>query len=253
MNTYDPASHTPPNAQVWNSPEVVSSFLKASASRTLLDFVREFAGGRGPNRDRNRLNVLDIGCGAGRNTLPLAEDGHYVVGVDIAPAMVEAATESARTRKVYDRCSFLTGRMDRLPLYGGKALFDIVVSHGVWNLAETEDTFRAALLEASRLARPGAALIVTTFSRNTLPPNVEPVPGTRYIYTQFNNAPQCFLREEELLEELEHAGFTPWPGRAIQELNRPAAWERTVERGPRAIPLASPKRPVLYEGIWYRS
>lgn len=35
--------------------------------------------------------VLDIGCGAGREALGLAREGYQVVGIDIAPQMVEAA------------------------------------------------------------------------------------------------------------------------------------------------------------------
>jgi SAM-dependent methyltransferase len=40
--------------------------------------------------------VLDIGCGAGREAIGLAREGFQVVGIDIAPRMVEAARANAQ-------------------------------------------------------------------------------------------------------------------------------------------------------------
>ncbi len=41
-------------------------------------------------------SILDIGCGAGREAIGFARAGFQVVGIDIAPAMVEAARRNAR-------------------------------------------------------------------------------------------------------------------------------------------------------------
>ncbi len=39
--------------------------------------------------------VLDVGCGAGRHSIELARRGYRVVGIDPAPAMIEAARAAA--------------------------------------------------------------------------------------------------------------------------------------------------------------
>ena len=44
--------------------------------------------------------VLDIGCGAGRTTIPLAEMGLEVVGIDFSPAMIQLAMELAAVSNV---------------------------------------------------------------------------------------------------------------------------------------------------------
>lgn len=42
--------------------------------------------------------VLELGCGTGRITLPLADAGHDVVGLDISPAMLQLAEQKATGR-----------------------------------------------------------------------------------------------------------------------------------------------------------
>ncbi len=238
---------------IWNSPEIVSSFRRSRPSASLLEFSEELASA---GEQSSKLHVLDIGCGAGRNSVPLARAGHTVYGIDIAEAMIEAAREYAVEAGVSSRCTFATGQMDDLPLH--ERCFDLIVAHGVWNLAESEDSFRTAVAEAARLSRSGTALFVTTFSRNTLPPQAQPLAGTRFVFTDFNGSPQCFLREGELRDELASAGFAAASDRPVVELNRPAAWEQRRGAGPasphrgRRLSVAGPKRPVLYEGVWYR-
>ena len=93
--------------------------------------------------------------------------------------------------------------------------FDLVIAHGIWNLARSAAQFRLALGEAARVAKPGAALFVFTFSRNTLPPQTQPVAGEPFVFTQFSGEPQCFLTEAQLVAELGGVGFVPDPERSL--------------------------------------
>lgn len=52
--------------------------------------------------------VLDVGCGSGRFSVPLAQEGATVTGLDFAPDMVELAKKMAAAAGVGDRCTFLT-------------------------------------------------------------------------------------------------------------------------------------------------
>lgn len=53
-----------------------------------------------------RASVLHVGCGAGREPIALAKLGYKVVGIDIAPRMIEAAQRNARAEGLEIR--FLT-------------------------------------------------------------------------------------------------------------------------------------------------
>ncbi len=215
----------------WEDAGVVRGFSNAAANEVLLAFVRvELA-------RRRELRVLDVGCGAARNAAPMAAEGATVIGTDVAWSMLEAAQRRVASGGVGRRVALVSAAMDQLPLCD--ASVDLVVAHGIWNLARSAVELRSAISEAARVARPGAGLFVFTFSRATLAPDDQSVPGEPFVFTQFAGEPQCFLTETELTEELLRAGFEKDPPGPLTEYNRPVAG-RTLRRG----------GPVIYEGTF---
>ena len=51
--------------------------------------------------------VLDVGCGTGRISIPLAEMGFEVVGIDISPTYIDIAIRRAKERGVEGRAIFI--------------------------------------------------------------------------------------------------------------------------------------------------
>ena len=221
----------PSTAAPWSSPDVVAGFVTAPPNDVLLSFAAAELRRRGGR-------LLDIGCGAARNAAPLARLGWQVLGIDLSLPMLLAAATRAETEPDSGRLRLVQASMDRLPVPSRGA--DFIVAHGIWNLADSGVTFRRAVAEAARVATPGAPLFVFTFSRHTLEPEAHPVPGERFVFTQFSGRPQCFLTEEELVTELQDAGFDPEPGLSIREYNR---------RQPGALVQQTP---VIYEGVFRR-
>jgi hypothetical protein len=109
--------------------------------------------------------------------------------------------------------------MDALPIASGTS--DLIVAHGIWNLARSGAEFRRAVGEAARIARTGAALFVFTFSRRTLTADLRPVDGESFVFTEFSGQPQVFLTAGELVDELAGAGFVPDPAVPLTEHNLP--------------------------------
>ncbi len=207
---------------------MVDRFATSPPNPVLMAYAKELQHGR------TELRALDIGCGAGSNALPLARMGWTVLGIDLSEPMLEAAERRAHAESLTARLRFQHAPMDQLPVEDNS--YDLIVAHGIWNLARSAAEYRQALREAARAARPGAALFIYTFSRNTFPPDTEPVTDEPFVFTQFSGRPQCFLTEDQLIEELGSAGFQPEPGRPIQEYPQP----RTGTK------------PAIYEGIFRR-
>lgn len=219
--------------RVWDRPETVAGFSTAPPNQVLMAWVRQRSRGL-------PLAILDIGCGAGRNAVPLALAGHRVTGIDLSLPMLEAARQRAAREGVGELCTFLEGTMEKLPVPA--ASFDVVVAHGVWNLAGSDLQLVAAMAEAARAARTGAGLFVFTFSRNTLAGDLPPLPGQRQIYSQFSGTPQAFVTEEELEGLLASAGFERELLAPLTEYNRKGA----LSAGTAA------RQPVIWEGTWVR-
>jgi SAM-dependent methyltransferase len=96
------------------------------------------------------LDVLDLGCGTGSLSLLLAERGHRVVGVDLAPRMVALA----RAKLAGTDAVVLIGDAARPPV--GERRFDVVLArHVLWALPEPE----AALARWAVLLRPGGRFV----------------------------------------------------------------------------------------------
>jgi ubiquinone/menaquinone biosynthesis C-methylase UbiE len=98
-------------------------------------------------------DVLDVGCGTGSLALLLAEQGHRVTGVDLAPGMVAQARHKLAAAG-YEVPIVLA---DAASPPVGDRRFDVVVArHLLWNLPQP----RAALRRWIGLLRPGGHLVL---------------------------------------------------------------------------------------------
>ena len=205
----DPLAGTP-----WSAPSTVQGFARAEPNAVLIDYAARC-------RAAGATRLLDIGCGAGRNAVPLAREGWRVLGTDLSQPMLMSARDRARAETLPGALHLVMAPMQTLPVRSHS--IDLIVAHGIWNLAHTAREFRAAVQEAARVAAPGAGLFVFTFSRHTLPPEAEPLPGEPFVFTQFSGQPQVFLTDTQLLAELGAAGFERDETVPLREYNRPRA------------------------------
>lgn len=100
--------------------------------------------------------VVDVGCGTGRVTLPMADlTAAQVLGVDIEPAMLEVARKKDRAGRVrWER-----GSAYRLPVASGSVAV-VLMSMLVHLLKQRGRAFREGL----RALRPGGRLGIWTFT-----------------------------------------------------------------------------------------
>lgn len=99
------------------------------------------------------LDVLDAGCGEGYLSRMFARSGANVTGVDVTPALVEAARSAAEEEGLPIRHE--VADLAKIPDSDGS--YDVVVLNHV--MTDLEDP-EAPLQEIARVLRPGGRLVV---------------------------------------------------------------------------------------------
>ena len=99
--------------------------------------------------------LLDVGCGTGHWSRFFASRGFLVIGVDIAPEMIEIARS-----KDDPRCRFEVGDACRLPFPDGS--FDVVTA--ITTLEFTRDA-GAVVREMFRCLRPAGIVLIASLNR----------------------------------------------------------------------------------------
>ena len=102
-------------------------------------------------------SVLDIGCGAGVDTILAARmvgPNGRAVGIDLVSEMLERGKNNLGKTDLKN-VSFIEGSANKLDFPDES--FDIVVSNGVFNLIPAKE---AAIAEAFRLLKPGGRFMI---------------------------------------------------------------------------------------------
>jgi SAM-dependent methyltransferase len=119
--------------------------------------------------------VLDLGCGAGIDTLLAARSvgpTGRVIGLDMTPEMVDRARRSAASAGLAN-VEIRQGLIEEIPL--PDVSVDVVVSNGVLNLSTRKSR---VLAESFRVLRPGGRIAITDLVlEDALPEDVRKSPA----------------------------------------------------------------------------
>jgi len=144
-------------------------------------------------RLRKGMRVLDIPCGFGRLTLPLARRGFSMTGVDLTEAYVRKAARLARTEKLGVR--FIVEDMRRISFHEEfDAAFNWFTSFGFYS----EEDNLLCLKRLHEALKPGGQLLIETMNASWIKSHFrssgeQSVGGVRIVQTQRRLRPsdQC--------------------------------------------------------------
>lgn len=144
----------PMTREGWRGWDEYARFYDWENARTMgrqdVGFWRDFA-------RREGGPVLELGCGTGRVTLPVARTGVPVVGVDRSAPMLEYARRRARRLAVAARPRLVRADIRSLP-FGSGSFSAIMAPYGILQSLTRERDLAATLSEAARVLAPGGTL-----------------------------------------------------------------------------------------------
>ncbi len=112
--------------------------------------------------ENKRGEVLDLGCGTGRTTMPLVEKGYIVVAVDIVPEMINTAKKIAKQKN--KEIDYRIG--DATELKFDNDSFDyLLFSNQGWTQIPCERERLKALKEMRRVLKKDGICIFTAHPR----------------------------------------------------------------------------------------
>jgi malonyl-CoA O-methyltransferase len=184
--------------------------------------------------------ALDLGCGTGRHTLALADDGARVVALDLTPEMMTRARAKLAGRAIGWVRHALPGR---LPFRAGT--FDLVVLGLVAeHIADLAELFR----ESARVLGGGGRCVVSALHPERTAEGqrarfIDPATGTRHPIVTYHRtvdeycaaaaaAGLQFVSEQTLIVPASLAQRLPRAGRYVgRALGWVGSWERPGQRG----------------------
>ena len=104
------------------------------------------------------IKILDIGCGGGLVSIPLAKMGALVEGVDASKENVNVASAYAKKQKI-DNVKFENGLIEDLAI---NKQFDVILALEVIEHVNDKQLF---LTELQKRLKPGGIIILSTINR----------------------------------------------------------------------------------------
>jgi len=154
--------------------------------------------------------VLDLGCGVGRNLIPLVKQEFSVSGIDYAPEAIKQTSEILKKENL--KAQLIEGDIYKILPYKND-FFDAVISVQVIQHAYEKDILKA-LKEIYRVLKPGGLIFITVCGRISkgkvrpcLVKTAKNVASHTYIPTEGNEKGQVhFIYTKDLISR-HFAGF----------------------------------------------
>lgn len=180
--------------EYWNNYKTVLRYAKLEAPDNIRDFfIKE---------KMQYKKVLDLGCGAGRNTELLVRLGYDVYACDYSLKMVEYTKK--RLSQYYDITDMekRITRQDMLELCYKKEKFDYVLANGVFHTLSSEEKLKIAVKQVSRIMKRDGKLYLNIFINDNLDYK-KVIKVNENVYKTKNNLTVLLLSKERIIDILD--------------------------------------------------
>lgn len=140
-------------------------------------------------------NIIDVGCGYGRNIVYFLRQGYEVFGIDQNPEAIEEVKRlSKQLSPGNDVNNFRVALVEKNPF--GESFFDIAICSAVLHFAKDKDHFDKMLQSTWNVLKPGGFLFTRSASDIGIEKLVIDTGNSRYLLP---DGSERFLVNEQML------------------------------------------------------
>lgn len=151
------------------------------------------------------LNILDAGCGEGRNLIYFVKNNYQVYGLDKDGDYIQMLKYLIKSiNKEYPLDRFVTGSVEQMPYNDHK--FDAVISSAVIHFAEDKEQFMKMMGEMVRVLKPNGTLFLRMAADVGMKKQLKPMGKGRYFLP--DGSVRFLLTKELLAEFMDIYGFS---------------------------------------------
>jgi SAM-dependent methyltransferase len=152
------------------------------------------------------MNILDAGCGEGRNAVYFIQKEYHVFGIDPNELAIQYCRYLSKSiNPNFDAHRFQVGRLEEIPFH--QEAFQAVICSAVLHFAENVDNFFQMIGEIHRVLQPKGLFwfrMCTAFGG--INPQLQELGGGKYRQP---DGSERFVLFPQHLEEILAMGFTP--------------------------------------------
>jgi len=146
-------------------------------------------------RITSQMNVLDAGCGGGRNLIYFFRSGFNTSGVDqSSEAIAQIRALAAQLAPHLPEDNFRAAAIEQMPF--DDESFDVVISSAVLHFARDEAHWQSMVREMWRVLKPGGIFFARLASSIGMEDKIKQIEGRRY---HLPDGSDRFLVDEQML------------------------------------------------------
>lgn len=206
----------------WNNDDNVKYFEKKPADPRIVDYIETISSEKAAT-----MNALDLGCGGGRHTEMLVSKGFKTYAVDVNPSMLEATRQRVAHLNTENAPTIQEGSITAIPF--SDDFFDIVVTTGVLHQARSQEEYRTAIAELSRVCKDNAIVELNIFTNRDIDPTYTFLDEDKTVVKTKEGLLMTLLPKQLFYDMMADQGFT-LDKEHVEELKQENTGPRTVLR-----------------------
>ncbi len=206
----------------WNNCDIIQEFANFEAPQYWKDFFLKIP-------FPQNCNVLDLGCGGGRNTHMLVSMGFNVRACDLHQGMVDTTRQRIKSFVAGQDVETIVRQGSMLQLPYEDNSFNVVLSNGIFHNASNVEEFETAIKETERVLKEDGQLCLNVFTEEHVEDNLQKQQKP-FLYLTPDNLDMVLLPTENILAILEKYSLRP-EGELAEYRSKVDTGDRSVLRG----------------------